>query len=84
MDPVTDWLAHTSLVSRFCTQNGWVDSDSLRYEIQQQDDRRLRINVRFTEIVMEGSGCVADRVECFGQIELEVDAGGAIVDARVL
>lgn len=84
MDTVTDWLNHTNLVSSFCTQNGWVDSDSLSYEIQHRDDRRMRINIRFTEIVMEGSGCVADRVECFGQIEIEVDAGGAIVAARVL
>lgn len=84
MDQVAHWLHHTPMVARFCTQNGWVDADTLRYEIRERSDERLRVNVHFTEIVMEGAGCVAARVECFGQIELELGPRGEILGARVV
>ncbi len=79
-----EWIGNTPLLSRFCTQNGWVDSDSLRYEVRRRDRDRLYINVHFTEIVMEGAGCVAGRVECFGQLELEIDTAGGVVGAKVV
>ncbi len=42
----------------------------------------MRINVHFIEIVMEGAGCVAARVECYGQLDLELDAKGRVIDAN--
>jgi hypothetical protein len=82
IDPVADWLARTPVLSRFCTQNGWVDGDTLRYEVRQRGPGRMRINVHFIEIVMEGAGCVAARVECYGQLDLELDAKGRVIDAN--
>lgn len=83
-DRITQWLRSTPLVTEFCTQNGWVDDDTMRYEVRGEDGRGVRINVYFTEVVMEGSGCVADRVDCFGQLALQFDGRGEIVEGRVV
>lgn len=84
MDPISAWLDETNLINRFCTQNGWVDGDSVRYEVQERRGGGARINVYFTEIVMEGSGCVAGRIDCFGQLDIEQDAAGRVMSARVV
>ena len=83
VESIDRWMKTNTLISRFCSQNGWIDNDTLRYEVRGRDDRHLRVNVYFTEIVMEGSGCVADRVERFGQVELEIDDHGKVIDARI-
>lgn len=83
-DRIAQWLRSTPLVSEFCTQNGWIDDDTMRYEVCGQDDRGVWINIYFTEVVMEGSGCVADRVDCFGQLALRLDDRGEIIEGRVL
>lgn len=82
-ETIDRWLKSNTLISDFCSQNGWIDNDTLRYEVRDRDDRALRVNVYFTEVIMEGSGCVADRVERFGQVELEVDDQDKVVDARI-
>ncbi|GAB6067237.1 hypothetical protein JCM13664_05550 [Methylothermus subterraneus] len=60
-------------LSQFCTQNGWIDDATIRYEIQALTEREAIVAVWFTEILMEGSGCVADRRECFGKLRLKCD-----------
>jgi hypothetical protein len=82
-EPIERWLKTNTLISRFCSQNGWIDDGTLRYEIRGRDDHRVRVNVYFTEVIMEGSGCVADRVERFGQVDLEVDDQDKVIDAKI-
>lgn len=79
---IDDWLRASNLINRFCTQNGWIDDDSVRYEVSSDHDGWRRINVYFTEMVMEGSGCIADRVECFGQVDLRLGRDGFVEEAR--
>jgi hypothetical protein len=81
---VDEWLRSNRLISRFCTQNGWIDDDTLRYEVSSRLDGWTRINVYFTEIAMEGSGCVADRIECFGQVDLRLDDSARVLEARIV
>jgi hypothetical protein len=80
---IDTWLRSNLLINRFCTQNGWIDDDTLRYEVSSSEEGWTRINVYFTELVMEGSGCVADRVACFGQIDLRLDGGARVLEAKV-
>jgi hypothetical protein len=82
-ETIDRWLKTSPLLSGFCSQNGWIDNDTLRYEVRSRDDHRLRVNVYFTEVIMEGSGCVADRVERFGQVDLKVDDHDKVVDAQI-
>lgn len=79
---IDDWLHGNLLITRFCTQNGWIDDDTLRYEVSRPGDEWTRISVYFTEVVMEGSGCVADRIECFGQVDLRLDGSERVLEAR--
>jgi len=77
------WLRSNLLINRFCTQNGWIDDDTLRYEVSRSNDDWTRVNIHFTELVMEGSGCVADRVNCFGQVDLRLDERACVLEARL-
>lgn len=63
-------------LARFCDQNGWIDDDTLRYEIVEQQKDHLLLNVYFTEIAMEGSGCVADRLARYGRVRIDLDQDG--------
>lgn len=53
-----------------CTQNGWIDSETLRFEVVEAGDPGVLLRVWFEEIVMEGAGCVADRKPCFGRVRV--------------
>ncbi|MDR2877314.1 MAG: hypothetical protein LBV36_04655 [Chromatiales bacterium] len=81
---VDEWMRTSALLNRFCSQNGWIDSDTLRWDLAAENSGWRRSNIHFTEVVMEGSGCVAGRIECFGQVDLRLDAQGRVVDVRVV
>ncbi len=70
MSTLLDFLKTAPELAKLCTQNGWIDNDSLRYEIIEQHDRRLVLAVEFEEIIVEGAGCVADRKSCYGRVRL--------------
>ncbi|NIR31890.1 MAG: hypothetical protein GWN84_21775, partial [Gammaproteobacteria bacterium] len=44
--------------------------DTLRYEILERRGGRVTAAVYFEQIVTEGSGCVADRVQCYGRVRV--------------
>ena len=83
---IVEFLRHSRELGNFCTQNGWIDDDSVEYEVLEDwsdwSDWSL-IGVRFTEIVMEGSGCVADRVSCYGRLRLRFDNNGYVETAII-
>ena len=83
-DPIGEWLRSTRIITRFCSQNGWIDDESLRYEVSSEWNGRLRVNVYFTEVVMDGAGGVAGRIECFGQLALQLDREGRVVGAEIV
>lgn len=71
-------------LSVFCSQNGWIDDDTLHFEIQELSEASAVVAVTFTEVIMEGSGCVADRRERFGKIRLSLDDHGRVVTGKPL
>jgi hypothetical protein len=70
LNRIHQFLLRTPVLSRFCTQNGWIDDDTLWFEIRDRDAQKLQVNVHFHEIIVKGAGCVANRVECFGRIAI--------------
>jgi hypothetical protein len=76
---IRDILHSCHELTAFCTQNGWIDNASLRYEVEQQDARGVTVAVYFDEVVMEGAGCIAARVPCFGKVLLRLDEHGEVV-----
>ena len=76
-------LETTNQLSAFCTQNGWIISDSIAYEILERHSDRLLIYVTFLESIMEGSGCQCDQKSCYGRLWLILNAKGEIVSVEL-
>lgn len=76
-----EYFAQTPLLGTLCRQNGWPDSDSLRVEVRVSEEAIL-CSVQFDEILMEGSGCVAGRVERWGQFRVTLDESGGVTQAE--
>lgn len=63
-----DYLRNCRELNLLCSQNGWIDSDTIRVEVVEQGPDSVLTNVRFEEILMEGSGCETGRVTCYGRV----------------
>jgi hypothetical protein len=79
---IDEYLKSSRELTQLCSQNGWIDNETLRYELTEQDHNHAVINVTFDEVVMEGSGCVADRVSCYGKMRLTLDDSGQVKDSE--
>ena len=70
---ILTYLKQCKQINQFCTQNGWIDNDSISFEIKEEDSSEMMINVTFNEIIMEGAGCIAGNIACFGQLKLKIE-----------
>ena len=55
----------------------------MRIELLEEDDEQALCAVRFDEVIMEGSGCEAGRVACWGRFRVRLDARGRVVGAEL-
>jgi hypothetical protein len=78
---VAAYLDRCRELAGFCSQNGWIDNQSIDFEIQKRDARELLVAVKFTEVIMKGAGCEARRMPCFARLLLRTDERGQIVAA---
>ena len=81
---IEKYLATCRELTQLCTQNGWIDNDTLRFEVDQQSPAQVTGAVSFEEVVMEGSGCVATRVSCHGRVRLRLDEAGEVKGLELL
>ena len=84
MQDIERYLMSCRELAAFCAQNGWIDNNSLRYEIIEQNDRCVIAFVQFEEILMEGSARVARRIPCEGRLCLTLDHYGQVSHAKLL
>jgi len=84
MQYIERYLLSCRELKAFCAQNGWIDNNSLRYEIIEQNDNYVIAFVQFEEILMEGSGCVPGRIPCQGRLWLTLDHYGQVSQAELL
>ncbi len=80
---ITQLLETSNELSAFCTQNGWIISDSIDYEILERHSDHLLIYVTFLESIMEGSGCQCDQKPCYGRLRLNLDTQGNIIGVEL-
>ena len=83
-DSLLNFFVFTADLTAICTQNGWPDPESLWVEVLERRTGELLCAVAFDEVVMEGSGCCAARVGCWGQYRVELDAAGNIARAEAV
>ena len=81
--PVRLFFETTPLLSQLCEQNGWLDEDSLEIHMLEDGGRSSLFEVRFEEILKEGSGCECGRNRCWGRVSLQLSDDGEVVDARI-
>lgn len=80
---IRDYLARCRELADLCEQNGWIDNDSLQIEWEASADTEARVSVHFTEVIMEGAGCVADRRERFGKLVLAFTPDGEVASCKI-
>lgn len=78
-----EFFSAYSGITQLCTQNGWPDPASMRIKLLEEDDRQVLCAVKFDEVIMEGSGCEAGRVACWGRFRVRLDARGRVVVAEL-
>lgn len=78
-----EFFSGTAALAPLCTQNGWPDPASMHIELLEEDGKQALCAVRFDEVIMEGSGCEAGRVACWGRFRVRLDARGRVVGAEL-
>lgn len=82
---IREYLQGCRELNRLCGQDGWIDNDSLRFEVlDESPDARLLVAVSFEEIIMEGAGCVAGRLQRCGRMRLRLDPTGRVESGEVI
>ena len=84
MQYIERYLLSCRELKAFCSQSGWIDNNSLRYEIIEQNDNYVIAFVQFEEILMGGSGGIAGRIPCQGRLCLTLDHYGQVSHAKLL
>jgi hypothetical protein len=78
------FLRTSPALQTLTSQNGWIDNDSLRYEVAELRGAEVTVNVWFTEVLVEGAGCIADRRSRYGRLRLTLDQAGDVSDWAVV
>jgi len=79
---VRDYLLSCGELNQFCRGNGWIDNKSLIFEVQSVDEFEATVAVWFTEVIMEGTNCLADTRMRFGKLRLSLDGQGHVLSGR--
>lgn len=80
---LADFFATTPRLAELCTQNGWPDPASLKVSVIENKPDEALCAVSFDEVVMEGSGCEAGRVPCWGKIRLRFTPEGNVAATEI-
>lgn len=84
MPDIESYLSQSSKLADLCSQNGWIDNDTLKVRVLGQTDNHITAMVTFEEILMESAGCVAGRKACFGTVSLHIGDEGAIERMEII
>ncbi|MDP1708915.1 MAG: hypothetical protein Q8L89_07630 [Gammaproteobacteria bacterium] len=80
---VSAYFSSSAEIARLCTQNGWPDPASMRVEVLEETPAQIVCAVTFDEVIMEGSGCEAARVACWGRFHLRLDGQGEVMGVEL-
>ncbi len=83
-ESLLNYFTYSADLTAICTQNGWPDPESLRVEVLDRRLGELLCAVAFDEVIMEGSGCCAARVGCWGKYRIELDGSGNVARAEAV
>lgn len=78
LEPVMAYLRVCREISGLTSQNGWIDNDTLRLDVLERGEGWLLAALSFEEVIVEGAGCIAGRVPCYGRIKVYLDPAGGV------
>lgn len=81
---LNDYLKNCREITQFCSQNGWINNASLEIDIIEHSKNEALIAVYFDEIIMEGAGCVAGTIPCYGRIRVKLNSEGNFESLKVV
>lgn len=84
MTNIENYLKSSHEISRFCSQNGWIDNESLRYVVIWETHNEVCVDIAFDELLLESGGNLPVKVSCRGQLRLSLDPRGRITRAEIL
>nr|VFJ50299.1 MAG: hypothetical protein BECKDK2373C_GA0170839_102832 [Candidatus Kentron sp. DK]VFJ62244.1 MAG: hypothetical protein BECKDK2373B_GA0170837_110813 [Candidatus Kentron sp. DK] len=84
MNNIHEYLCSCRELATLCTQNGWIDNDTLAFDVVERDGKSLVATVLFEEIIVEAAGCIGGRRACQGRVRLSLDDEGGITGVEVL
>nr|VFK44290.1 MAG: hypothetical protein BECKTC1821D_GA0114238_102012 [Candidatus Kentron sp. TC] len=70
---IHQYLSECRELSRFCSQNGWIDNETIEIDILQKEGESVIATVMFQEIIVEAAGCIGGRVPCQGRVRIFLD-----------
>lgn len=79
-----EYLLSCRELSQLCSQNGWIDNDTLEYEVLSDSPEAVVANVCFEEVIMEGAGCIADRISRYGKVRARLNENGEVESLKIL
>ena len=68
MSDLQAYLYSCRELALLCTQNGWIDNETLKFDIIDQQPNVVIAAVTFEEVVMKGTGCIGRRIPCYGRV----------------
>ena len=81
-DKIADYLSSCRELSHLIDSDGWLETDSLEFEIVRNSEREVTVALRFVEVVTKAYGGPVERVDRQGYLILVLDAYGDIVGVR--
>lgn len=78
------YLRRCRELGAFCRENGWIDEETLQWEVKKRGKGFVDVAIGFDEVTVKGGGCEARRFPCFGYLRVWLDAEGRIAGAKPL
>lgn len=84
MQNIERYLMSCRELTAFCSQNGWIDTKTLGYEIIEENDRHIVAFVQFEEVILDSADRTVERIACQGHLRLTLDRYGQVEHAELL
>nr|VFK64279.1 MAG: hypothetical protein BECKUNK1418G_GA0071005_104412 [Candidatus Kentron sp. UNK] len=70
---IRQYLSECRELSGLCSQNGWIDNESIQIDILEKEEKSIIAAVMFEEIIVEAAGCIGGKVPCQGCVRIFLD-----------
>lgn len=83
MSSIESYLRNCQELTRFCSQNGWIDNSSMRFVEEWLNDHEVLVVVEFEELLLEGTGHLGRKIPCIGQMHLFLNRKGEVIRSEI-